>query len=235
MGGKADFEKLAQREVTDHFRIPKLPPFAAANIHTTSGRQELDAKLEQWRQDLEKAAARSVVTPEVTSVAVVAPVVAPAPEKGDPGDPGEPGDPGPAGPGLPPGGSLGQIAVKQSAAHYHTGWQDQKTRYDLFTVAAVATTTGAISLDLAADYWQTVGLTGAPTFATTNRAAGRTIKLRIDAGGANRALSFNAGWRWLGTSYAAGVTLLNTKIAVLTLICFGANESDVVAVYEVEP
>src|SRR5579859_530754 len=131
---------------------------------------------------------------------------------------------------VPAGGATGTILKKNSATDYDASFLNI-----LRGPTAQGGTTGTLALDLAASEIQTVVLTGAPTFNTTNRAAGLFLSIRIDANGADRALSFNASWKWLGTDNSAGVTLSNGKIAVLSLTCYGTNETDIVAVYAAQP
>ena len=100
---------------------------------------------------------------------------------------------------------------------------------------AVATTTGAVALSFTDNKFQTVALTGDPTFSTSNRATARFLSLRIDANGGARTLAFSASWKWIGTDYSAGISLASGKIAILSLTCYGSAETDVVAVYAVQP
>lgn len=161
--------------------------------------------------------------------------------KGDKGDPGEPGaqgiqgeqglkgdtgDTGATGPGVATGGTAGQRFRKLSGTDYDTGWGG------ICDTGTIGTTTGAVAIDLsmATGQLKTVTLTGNPTFSTDNRSLGMFATVRIIPNGSDRALAFNASWKWLGTNYSAGTTLASTKEAILSISCYGANETDVFAV-----
>lgn len=116
-----------------------------------------------------------------------------------------------------------------------TDWTTFNSKQRALTQGAVGTTTGAIALDLNSYTFQTVSLTGNPTFSTTNKAAGRFLSLKIDSNGSSRNLAFTAGWVWLGVDYSAGVTLASGKIGVLSLTCYGTNSTDIVAVFTAQP
>lgn len=132
--------------------------------------------------------------------------------------------------GVATGGSVGQVYKKNSSTNYDANFAN------LLGTGTESTTTGTIAIDLTpGKEIDKVVLTGAPTFNTTNRAAGLFKSIRIEANGADRALSFNASWKWLGTDNSAGVTLSNGKIAVLSLTCYGTAETDIVAVYVAQP
>lgn len=151
--------------------------------------------------------------------------VGPAGANGAPGAPGPAGNDGADGTdGAVPGGTLNQVLKKDSGADGDMTW------HDLLDNAAAGATTGAIALNFDAAQIQTVALTGDPTFSTSNRALGKFLSLRIDANGGARALSFNAGWRWLGTDHSAGYALSNGAIVILSLTAYGSAESDIVAV-----
>jgi hypothetical protein len=98
-------------------------------------------------------------------------------------------------------------------------------------------TTGTITVDLTASMLQTTGsLTGNITsLVTSNRAAGRSATLRIINGATNRTIAYSASWRWVGTKPASGFTLPANKLGILTLTSFGANETDIIAAWAVEP
>jgi hypothetical protein len=105
------------------------------------------------------------------------------------------------------------------------------------TTLATLGTSGTITVDLTASMLQTTGtLTGNITsLVTSNRAAGRSATLRIINGATNRTVAYSASWRWVGTKPASGFTLNANKIGILTLTAFGANETDIVAAWAVEP
>lgn len=70
-----------------------------------------------------------------------------------------------------------------------------------------------------------VQMTGAfSTMATSGRAAGESITLILYASGGNRTLNYNSNWQQIGY---LPTTLLSGKYMVLSLICLGPNESNV--------
>jgi hypothetical protein len=98
--------------------------------------------------------------------------------------------------------------------------------------AATGGVSGAVTIDMTGPAYQTLTLTGdVTTIATSNRAAGRTVTVRFVGSGADRSLSGSwPSWSFLGT--APGATLaVSGKCGILSLTCFGAAETDVVAAY----
>jgi hypothetical protein len=57
--------------------------------------------------------------------------------------------------------------------------------------------------------------------------------VRIIGDSSQRTLTLSEVWKWIGA--AKPTTLAAGKVAVLSLTAFGANESDVIAAYAVEP
>ncbi len=92
------------------------------------------------------------------------------------------------------------------------------------TVTYAATT----NIDMAKAL-QTVSLTGNVTFTTSNKAAstGIYVTVRVVADGTNRTLTFPGTWVWVGSTPPA--TIIASKVGILSLICFGATDADVVA------
>jgi hypothetical protein len=92
-----------------------------------------------------------------------------------------------------------------------------------------------VSLDLAAltGSYRTISLTGPLELQTTGRAAGRSVALRLVGDGSSRALTFPAGWVFIGAS--APTALAAGKTAILSLSFFGAADSDCVAAYGEQP
>lgn len=112
-----------------------------------------------------------------------------------------------------------RMRLNESGNHEHT----------IKTVSYAAST----ALDLTANNYQTVSLTGDITFTTSNRGSGRSISIRIVGDGSTRNLTFPVGWTFLGS--AAPATLAASKTAVLSIFCYGSNDSDIVAAYAVQP
>lgn len=95
-------------------------------------------------------------------------------------------------------------------------------------------TTGTVNLDMSAlnATYQTVTLTGNVTLTTSNRAAGRSVTIRlVEAAGVTRTLNFPANWVFVG---AAKPTGLNTQTCILTVTFFGTADADAVAAAAVE-
>lgn len=83
-----------------------------------------------------------------------------------------------------------------------------------------------------ADY-RSLTLAGNVTFTTSNRAAPRARLIRIIGDGSSRTLTFPAGWIFTGN--IAPTALAANKVAVLSVTCFGAADSDIIAAYSVQP
>jgi hypothetical protein len=97
------------------------------------------------------------------------------------------------------------------------------------TLTYAATT----DIDFISEGFRTVTLTGNITFTTSNRAAGKSKAVRIIGDSVPRTLLFPAGWVFVGA--AAPGTIAASKTGILTITCFGPNDSDVVAAYSVQP
>lgn len=98
------------------------------------------------------------------------------------------------------------------------------------TLAYSATVT--LDMSALAGLYRTITLTGNLTLATSNRAAGRAVTLRLLPGASSRTLTFPAGWTFLGT---APTTLAANKTAILSVTFFGSADSDAVCAYAVQP
>jgi hypothetical protein len=95
-------------------------------------------------------------------------------------------------------------------------------------------TTGTVNLDMAAlnGTYQTITLTGNVTFTTSNRAAGRSVTLRLVEGGtASRDVTFPAGWVFVGTAPPAAI---DDELAIVTVTFFGTADTDAVAAAAVQ-
>jgi hypothetical protein len=95
-------------------------------------------------------------------------------------------------------------------------------------------TTGTVNLDMATlnATYQTITMTGNITFTTSNRAAGRSVTIRlIEAAGITRTLNFPANWVFVGAEKPSG---LNTQTAILTVTFFGTADADAVAAAAVQ-
>ena len=142
--------------------------------------------------------------------------------------------------GLPTGGTTGQVLQKSSGTDYDADWETLATRTTSANglqpaLSFAAITYGAtVDLDLAAldGQYRTITLTGNITFTTSNRAAGRTVVIRLLPGASERTLTFPADWVFVSAKPA---TLAANKTAVLSLTFFGTADTDCVAAYGVQP
>ena len=102
---------------------------------------------------------------------------------------------------------------------------------------AVGTTTGSISVDMDGVAYQTVTLTGDPTFGTTNRPSdntnAKTVNIIVSAGGVSRQISFATGVILLNNT--APLTLGANKKAMITLTTPGPTEAETIASYAAQP
>lgn len=146
---------------------------------------------------------------------------------------------------LPAGGGTGDVLAKLSASDYDAGWATRPALAadPAFTSAyapktpSVGTglgTSGTVTLDLAAldGTYQSIALTGGITFATSNRAAGRTVTVKLSAGGSSRALAWPS---WIFVGSAAPTTLAANKSAVFTVTMFDATDAGAIAAYAAQP
>lgn len=138
---------------------------------------------------------------------------------GDEGPPGVQGIPGPAGVG--PQGPQGNQGIQGDPGPAGS------SSHSVLTYAAT------VDIDFASDDYRTLSLTGNVTFTTSNRAAPRTVSIRIIADGSTRTFTFPVGWTFVGG--AAPVSIAASKTAILTATCFGVNDADIVAAYAVSP
>lgn len=86
-------------------------------------------------------------------------------------------------------------------------------------------------IDFDEDQLQTYSMTGNVTFTSVNEASGKSKTLKITTDGSVRTFSAFPDWKWVGaepTEQAA------SKVAILTLTCFGTADTDVIAAYAVE-
>ena len=96
-----------------------------------------------------------------------------------------------------------------------------------------ASESGVITVDFSSQFQHTMTLTeNITSWVTTNRAAGKAVDIRIvaDASGPytfpSSGTGFGADWKWINGIPAQAEA---NKTAILSLRCYGTNESDVVA------
>ena len=93
-------------------------------------------------------------------------------------------------------------------------------------------TTGTLTLDMSGASMRSTGtLTGDVAFAASNRAAGRSVTLRVVNGATERTLSFPAGWTFVGAKPTA---IAASKTGILPITAFGDADADVVAAWAAE-
>lgn len=93
-------------------------------------------------------------------------------------------------------------------------------------------TTGTLTLDMSGASLRSTGvLSGDVTFASSNRAAGRSVTVRVRNGGTERDVTFPGGWRFVG---AKPTSIAEDAVAILTLTAFGTADADVVAAWAAE-
>jgi hypothetical protein len=90
----------------------------------------------------------------------------------------------------------------------------------------------AISLDFNTNSAVAVTLTGNGTFSTVNRAAWRMKKVKILCDSSQRNMYFPA---WIFIGAAAPTSIAANKTAILSIECWGTNDTDIVAAYAVQP
>lgn len=87
-------------------------------------------------------------------------------------------------------------------------------------------TSGTVNLDMAASVGvpQNITLTGNITFTTSNRAAGRSKTLRLDAGGSTRTITWPA---WVAYGAALPTSLASGKVLIVTLFCNSTTDASI--------
>lgn len=89
------------------------------------------------------------------------------------------------------------------------------------------------TLNFVSQGFQTVTLTGAISFISSDLESGRSKTIRIIGDGSSRALSFPTGWKFVGSTAPTG--LASGKVAILTATSFGNTDFNVIAAYSAEP
>lgn len=125
-------------------------------------------------------------------------------------------------------------AAGPHAPTHATGGTDPLTPSDIGAAPSARSvgtglgTSGTVDLDMAALHGtiQTVALSGAVTFTTSNRAAGREITLVLSAGGSSRTLTWPS---WLVVGAALPTTLASGKTTVVTATCTDTTDAATIA------
>ena len=126
---------------------------------------------------------------------------------------------------YPTGGLSGQHLKKATNATNDVIWGDILNPYIL------GSPTGNVTIDFLSGQLQTINLGGTTSFSTLNRQIGRFVSVKMLASGANRSITFNSDWGWLGQQYPTGITLTGGTNAVLSLTCYGPNETDLLGIF----
>jgi hypothetical protein len=152
-------------------------------------------------------------------------------EKGDTGDTGPQGPPGPAG--TLSDGDYGDITVSGGGTvmTIDNGVVARENLDLPITAQSALAYAASVAIDFDGDDYKTVTLAGDIEFTTTNRGAAKSVTIHITCDGSNRNFTFPAGWTFIGTA-PTGIDA--NKLGVLSVTCFGANDSDIVAAYNVE-
>ena len=102
------------------------------------------------------------------------------------------------------------------------------------TVGTGLGTSGTVNLDMASvnDTTQWITATGALTFTTSNRAAGRSVTLVIDAGGSGRTLTWPS---WIPGGAALPTTLASGKRLIVSVMFLDTTDTAASAAAAVQP
>lgn len=111
-------------------------------------------------------------------------------------------------------------------------WTAKQTLYGVTDTVATLTYGATTDIDMNLEETMTLALTGNVTFTTSNKGTGKRKTIKILADGSTRTFTFPS-WKFVGA--AAPASIAANKTAILTLECFGANDTDIVAAYAVEP
>lgn len=126
-------------------------------------------------------------------------------------------------------GAAGQAPLSQGPGQLPVWTGVQPLTFDNQEIAYAAT----VDLDMAAltGLFRNISLTGNLTLTTSNRAAGRTVTLRLICDGTLRTLTVPAGWVFLGTKPS---NIAASKRGVLSLTFFGTADTDCIAAWGVQ-
>jgi hypothetical protein len=105
--------------------------------------------------------------------------------------------------------------------------QANNVRVPVETLAYAA----SVEIDFDGPGVKTVSLTGDIEFTTANLGAGKAVSVRIVSDGSARTFIFPA-WTFISAEPAATTA---SKTSVLSLLCYGAADADVVAAFSEEP
>lgn len=95
---------------------------------------------------------------------------------------------------------------------------------------ATITYASSVTVDMNAEGYRTVTLTGNIAFSTSNRAAARGVSIRIIGDTSDRTVTLPTNCKPMGLPSSV-ITLLANKTAILSLTSFGTADTDVIACY----
>lgn len=100
------------------------------------------------------------------------------------------------------------------------------------TIASLTPTTGSVEIDFTANHhrYLTHALSGTVTYSAVNVAAGKTVTIKVVAGGGTRTLNFPA-WVFLGTE---PTEIASGKIGILTVTYFDNTDANAIAAWNVQ-
>ena len=67
--------------------------------------------------------------------------------------------------------------------------------------------------------------------AAANKGAGKSVVILLSAGSASRNFNWNSSWKFIGEKPAS---IAGNKVALLSMTCFGSNETDIICSYGVQ-
>ena len=114
--------------------------------------------------------------------------------------------------------------------------ENNKDFYPVVPPITISTLTYAATVDLDFDpalaVYKTISLTGDIAFTGSNMGPSRQMSLRIVCDGTLRNLTFPAGWKFIGAPAPTDIDI--SKTAILSLVCYGVAETDIIVAYSVE-
>lgn len=129
---------------------------------------------------------------------------------------------------APVGGEMSAAEIDANFENLKTASEqlDSEKQPKTLTVGSALATTGTVNLDLAAltGTVQTIAATGAITFTTSNRVAGRHFEIRIAAGAAARTITWPA---WVAFGAALPTTLAIGEVLTVAIRCMGTTDASI--------
>lgn len=160
--------------------------------------------------------------------------------QGDQGIQGPAGTAGADGADAVPAGSSGNVqfhdggtpaALAADAAFSYDSTNDELSVDNVKLGVKTESYAATVTLDFREEGLRILSVTGDVLFASSNLAAGRSLAIRLTDDGSGRAVSFPAGWTFVGTKPA---NLTASKVSVLSLTSFSTTDANVVAAWSEE-